>query len=207
MSSRRDRTCACPPRCQGETCACKVCRNRKYQREWRRAHSASLSAANLAYRETHREEARAYGRAYYAKNRDAVNARSSAWAKKYPAKQAARAARWRAANPERAQAIERKHSHKAALRRRLQRSGHTAEYTLRQWQEQKGGCAVCARPLLFMRKGLQADHCHRTGRPRGLLCTRCNVSLGVIEHETATALLAYRDTWAARHAVAAHEGT
>ena len=42
---------------------------------------------------------------------------------------------------------------------------------------QGGKCAVCgdqmARPVV--------DHCHQTGRVRGILCHHCNIKLPVIE--------------------------
>lgn len=42
--------------------------------------------------------------------------------------------------------------------------------------KQKGGCAICKQaPGL---KKLAVDHCHSTGKIRGLLCTSCNISLG-----------------------------
>jgi len=47
---------------------------------------------------------------------------------------------------------------------------------------QGGVCAICYRPENKMVSGrvcnLAVDHCHHTGRVRGLLCSRCNLGLG-----------------------------
>lgn len=44
--------------------------------------------------------------------------------------------------------------------------------------EQKGLCAVCGRKLQLRGKNTRwkanTDHCHETGRIRGILCRRCN---------------------------------
>ena len=42
---------------------------------------------------------------------------------------------------------------------------------------QQGLCAICCRPLA-PRHGTQIDHCHTTGKVRGLLCNHCNRLLG-----------------------------
>lgn len=38
-------------------------------------------------------------------------------------------------------------------------------------------CAICGKPESF-RENLTIDHCHTTGRVRGLLCTNCNSAIG-----------------------------
>ena len=43
-------------------------------------------------------------------------------------------------------------------------------------------CAICLKPEL-MRCQLSVDHCHSTGRIRGLLCFKCNTSINIIEND------------------------
>ncbi len=44
-----------------------------------------------------------------------------------------------------------------------------------EFQEQK--CAICGAPPA--EKPLAIDHCHKTGKVRGLLCHKCNMGLGM----------------------------
>lgn len=53
------------------------------------------------------------------------------------------------------------------------------------WQmnaEQGGLCAICQRACSTGRR-LAIDHCHAEGRVRGLLCLRCNVTLGLMDDD------------------------
>lgn len=65
----------------------------------------------------------------------------------------------------------------SSLQARTWRYGITAD----QWADlqvvQQGCCAICERPL---GDGYYTtlDHCHSTGRVRGLLCQNCNAGLG-----------------------------
>lgn len=59
---------------------------------------------------------------------------------------------------------------------------------------QGGVCAICLLPESHARsKRLAVDHCHVTGAVRGLLCYRCNVSLGYLgnDHRRALSAAAY----------------
>lgn len=48
----------------------------------------------------------------------------------------------------------------------------------RLFKEQDGKCAICRKE-----EKLFVDHCHNTGRIRGLLCLKCNSDLASIEDE------------------------
>ena len=52
------------------------------------------------------------------------------------------------------------------------------------FEKQGGICAICKKPP--GKKMLSVDHCHTTGKIRGLLCTRCNSMLGFSLDSTAT---------------------
>ena len=40
-----------------------------------------------------------------------------------------------------------------------------------------GGCWICGRKPKLGGRRLHVDHCHKTGRVRGLLCWHCNAGL------------------------------
>lgn len=66
--------------------------------------------------------------------------------------------------------------------------------SLEQYQDmldkQNGCCAICRRHHSTFTRPLHVDHCHRTGRIRGLLCMCCNNYIGYIK-EDLTELITY----------------
>ena len=55
------------------------------------------------------------------------------------------------------------------------------------FNSQNGVCAICGLPERSRHKGiiksLCVDHCHETGKTRGLLCTRCNSGIGFLQDD------------------------
>lgn len=82
-------------------------------------------------------------------------------------------AQWKKENPE---------AHKAYLLRRVY--GISLEQYRDMFNRQEGVCAICKKPEQTVDKrtgflyDLAVDHCHVTGRVRGLLCQFCNRGLG-----------------------------
>ena len=47
--------------------------------------------------------------------------------------------------------------------------------------KQNGVCAVCLEGRDTQKHDFSVDHCHSTGRVRGILCSRCNTALGLLK--------------------------
>ena len=66
-------------------------------------------------------------------------------------------------------------------RKLLQKFGITLEQYKDMLTEQNGLCKICGNPEIIEGRGLAVDHNHVTGKVRGLLCFKCNVTIGHIE--------------------------
>jgi Recombination endonuclease VII len=119
---------------------------------------------------------------------------SACYVKKYAAEHAdyrarsiARAAKWRADNPERSRAITTRYRGKLCPVKRADRNlrkkyGITIEQYEQMLAEQGGVCFLCNKPPAEGKK-LHVDHCHDSGKVRGLLCSQCNWYLGKIDSD------------------------
>ena len=73
----------------------------------------------------------------------------------------------------------------AAREQRLKKYGLTPKSYNKMVESQKGVCAICATdPYIKNNRGqkktLVIDHCHDTGKVRGLLCDKCNRAIGLL---------------------------
>lgn len=121
---------------------------------------------------------------------------SEAWGKENAERRKARGKLWKQENREKTRAYDRKAYWKdpvktrerkknPALRRKsklLCRFGLTLEDYDRMLVAQMGVCAICGQPEnSSQRKNLSVDHCHKTGKIRGLLCGACNLAVGNVK--------------------------
>ena len=102
---------------------------------------------------------------------------------------------WVAANPEKVKALNKKHKETrkefySNPERKLKYRKASIERTFgikyseyeRMMDEQNGLCAICFQPETSLKnKYLSVDHCHDTGKIRGLLCNACNRGIGYLK--------------------------
>lgn len=148
--------------------------------------------ANQRWRKKNRDKVRAFGRKYYHAKSDACRAASRRYHDEqrtnpaYLRRMASRNKAARDANPE---------AHFYARLRVVY--GLTRTQYDEMLVKQGGVCAACERPEKVKMRGklkrLSVDHCHRSGRVRGLLCAGCNAGIGHFRDDPA--LLRKVATW------------
>ena len=67
---------------------------------------------------------------------------------------------------------------KAAAAKRKLNFGLTSEEFIKMFEQQNGLCKICGVDGKSVKRNLAVDHCHSTGKIRGLLCSKCNTRLG-----------------------------
>ena len=87
---------------------------------------------------------------------------------------------WRKQNPEKRKIQLQKESKKDYNHNKHLKAtyGITRVEYLKLFNDQDGKCQICGKHQLEFVKRLAVDHCHQTGKIRGLLCNNCNNILG-----------------------------
>ena len=67
--------------------------------------------------------------------------------------------------------------------------GLTVEQYEAMVEAQKGLCAICSQPAAGKKRG-HVDHCKKTKKIRGILCTKCNTGIGLLGDDPKRLLLA-----------------
>jgi hypothetical protein len=153
-------------------------------KEWLSKNKDRVRASARAWRENNKERLKEIKREWYLKNKDKVHAANRESYIKFKDKRHKWQAEYYMKSPERRQAnveASRKHRAKPEYRTKILKRmyGITAEQYDAMLLKQDNKCAICLQE--DKGKRLAVDHCHKTGRIRGLLCGNCNLALGLLQ--------------------------
>jgi hypothetical protein len=150
-------------------------RLREYQRQQRIDNRETFRATHRRWVEANKERNADHKKKWLEANRDTMTYKASKLrsSRKYymnnPQKRVASTMKWQQQNPE-------KVKHYGVVSQ-LKRYGITIEKRDALFLKQDKKCAICktAEP---QGKGWHVDHCHSTGKVRGILCPHCNLMIG-----------------------------
>ena len=140
---------------------CRVCIS-LYQKQWTTANKEHVKNKNAEWHELNRKRANAVRRKYYISNKEKILKKNR---QKY------------AENPNYFKDIDLKKVY-----------GITLEQYDQMLNTQNHACAICKKHKNEFAKALAVDHCHDTGKVRGLLCTNCNRALGNLKDSIDSAI-------------------
>ena len=111
--------------------------------------------------------------------------RQKKWERNHPKKHTAHVVAWARRHPEKKRKINERYWANNPNARRRMALARKFNLTIEQYEtmskRQKHRCAICGKEE--KNKYLAVDHCHETGRVRGLLCGPCNNHLGIYERK------------------------
>jgi hypothetical protein len=115
-------------------------------------------------------------RSYYNRNRETIIAKASEYQKTKPEVTKRAQKKWRDSN-------------KDTIRNNqwLRKFGLTTEQVESMFSSQGGHCAICKNPNIK----LCVDHDHTTNKIRGILCSKCNSAIGLLQDSAEVILAAY----------------
>lgn len=146
-------------------------RRREAARRWREANPEKHRESVRKCREKNREKYLEANRARRRQNLPKARQQMREWREKNPE-------RWK----ELASQSRERNKRNITCRRLRQNYGITLDEYAALFEKQKGLCKICAQPESDTYRGkvkrLAVDHCHETGKIRGLLCQHCNTILG-----------------------------
>lgn len=140
------------------------------------------SSYKSAYYEKNRERILEKNRAYHKKNRKAITDRNRERRHSDPSEMSRRREqnrRWEAANPDKMRAA----IPRTVARARKRQHGVTLEMYEEMLASQGRRCAICRTDSPGRRTDWHLDHDHETKAIRGLLCSRCNLGIGLLRDD------------------------
>ena len=123
---------------------------------------------------------------YYLKNREKIIERTRLWREENPQKVLANKKKYRKKHKEQISIKNKAYKKKIFPKLKIsKRRYHIKKYGISEEQyellfnEQRGVCKICGLPEKG--RNLAIDHNHETQEVRGLLCLKCNVTLGFVK--------------------------
>lgn len=132
--------------------------------------SQKQKEADKRYQEAHKEELRIYRKNYQLKNRERI-------------------IEYRNSRKEISRKLDNKHYARTKDRHRELQMARRYQISIEEYKSlfknQNNLCAICDKPetarMYGVNKYLAVDHCHKTGKVRGLLCKKCNQAIGLLD--------------------------
>jgi len=139
--------------------------------KYREKNRELLREKNRLYRENNPEIVKESNRKWIDNNRDKVNATQRRYTRRKPQKIKELWDSWYENNKDRVKFNKIKRVY-----------GLTKEQYQHMLEQQNGCCAICLTSVEEQRYNtLVVDHCHTTGKVRGLLCHACNTAIGSLK--------------------------
>lgn len=163
-------------------------KKREYNRKWQETNKNKVAVHFKKYWDKKRDEVNKKRRERYALDPEKFREKTKKWQKNNPEKKKATMDSWRKNNPNYRKEYEEKYPEKFHSRRFKElmwriKVKMTYDDFKQMLKKQDNKCAICGKEETKRR--MSVDHCHKTGKVRGLLCQLCNTSLGGFKDDVA----------------------
>lgn len=164
---------------------------KEYQKQWYLKNKQLLSTKHKKYYIENKNTINDNAKKNYLDNKESIKKKHKEW-------RIANKEKYEKYNSERNKIYRQKHRAQLCERKRQKyndnknshwedqikrKYGITSEQYFILLEKQGGVCAICEQPEKYKNKKLAVDHCHKTKKIRGLLCFRCNATIGQFKDE------------------------